>query len=157
KGLVNDFFAGMKSAAKEGDRVTGLGLERIKLIRKLRDSIDNKQLFQHLRDSIVRAGNIAKKNVYRQKTEKIKSILQASLLVKIDDQTINPNRISSHFYYHPDAHTEGLLYYFPLDSLAIGAHHYTFGKIRGQQKNEDDRQYFLDTTYYIVPFIYTGK
>jgi len=153
EGLISTFFSGFQVGFNDA----GKDIERRNQIDKLRDSITNKQLFRHLRDSILHESDLDKKAAFRQKTAKVKSILKSSILVSIDDRKVNPTDISCDFYIHPNAKSKGLLCFFPLDSLTIGRHYFKIGKVLGEKESNRSKEIYLDTIYHTIPFIYTGQ
>ncbi|MEM6318307.1 MAG: hypothetical protein AAF960_11600 [Bacteroidota bacterium] len=90
---------------------------------------------------------------YQENFKKIRAILEKAVLLKIDGQPIDPNRITCDFYNHWDENTKGLLCLFPLDSLSTGRHYLTVGRVKTKRKRVSP----LDTTYYTIPFIYERR
>jgi len=87
---------------------------------------------------------------------KTKSILKKSILLAIDNQAIAPEQVSCDFYTHPDGKIPGMLCFYPLDSLHIGRHTLTIGKVIGK-KSRKSNKIKIDTIYQTIPFIYTGQ
>jgi len=92
---------------------------------------------------------------FQQNLQKSKSILEKAILLKIDNKPIPQEAIDCDYYYHPHEKAKGLLCFFPIDSLQLGRHHLTVGKVVGK-KNEKDKDIYLDTTFHTIPFIYEG-
>ena len=153
EGLVNaafsDFLAGVKDAGIDGYKARQISM--------LKDSITDKAHFERLKDSILHNADLDKKVFFRQRVVKVKSILQSSIVISVDDKKVNPAAISCDFYFHPDAKAKGLLCFFPLDSLAIGRHYYKIGKVKGVQPSNSTKHQdiYLDTVFHTIPFIYT--
>lgn len=153
EGLINLFFSEFQEGFNSGHR-DARTRDQIKL---LKDSIADKQLFERLRDSILHDSELEKKEAFRQNTSKIKTILQSSILIGIDERKVNPVTISCDFYIHPDGNAKGLLCFFPLDSLTIGRHYFKIGKVKGKKNLNISDEIYLDTVYHTIPFIFMGK
>ena len=92
---------------------------------------------------------------FRENIQKSKAILEKAILLRIDNQPIAQESISCDYYMHPHGNSKGLLCFFPMDSLQIGRHHLTVGKVVGK-KDKKEQQIYLDTTFHTIPFIYEG-
>ncbi len=84
--------------------------------------------------------------------QNIKEAIQSTFVFKIDE-SIKPNSsVQCDFYIHPESRNEGMLCYFPLDSLTLGKHIFSLDVLSRSQITVDiDRS---DTIKYIIPFMY---
>lgn len=152
-GLTNEIFADILDGMDDAESDS----KKFHQISVLKDSITDKQLFEHLKDSILHDIDLDKKEAFRENTMKINQILKSSVLISIDGKKVNPASITCDFYLHPDAQTKGLLCFFPLDSLTIGRHYFKVRKVKGIQGSNSNKDIVIDTIDHHVPFIYMGN
>ncbi len=111
--------------------------------------------WQQKRDSLILVFKQKNQSEFRQNLQKSKAILEKAILLRINNKPVSHESISCDYYMHPHGNSKGLLCFFPMDSLQIGRHHLTVGKVIGK-KDIEDQQIYLDTTFHTIPFIYVG-
>ncbi len=156
EGFEHDFLTFFSSEFNEGQSEA----QRKTQIDALRKNTLDEQLWRKKRDSLMQVFNEMDKKKFKQDFQKSKAILKNAVLLSIDNQKISPEQITCDYYNHPDGKAKGLLCFYPLDSLSIGRHYLTVGKVQGMAGNSRFRvadSIYLDTTYQTIPFIYTGN
>ncbi len=81
----------------------------------------------------------------------VKQLTESSFWFDIDERPVPPESVDCDYYLHPDNQQEGMLCFFPLDSLEIGRHYLTIHKVRVLN------QRYLDTIEVTIPFVYEGE
>ena len=106
------------------------------------DSLSTDELSDDLKDQIL--DYTLEKNY-----QKIIDAFKASSVFLIDEKPVEA--VDCNFYYHPSLQIEGMLCFFRLDSMSLGAHHLSYQTYEFYGRKEPD------TLKYAVPFIYNVK
>ena len=154
-GAKSDFEDGFNKGSREAE------------MDYFREKYENHPNWQQKRDSLLQTFETKDAIRLKQQFLKSKEILKNAIILKIDEQTIDPSKITCDFYTHPQGKLQGMLCFYPIDSLTIGRHYLTIGKVTGRKitvgkisigsKNNLSNVIRLDTTYQKIPFIYTGQ
>ena len=116
-------------------------------------NIKDEATIQQMKEDFIKDFQQQEKTQYQNNYDKIKQRATASFLLEIDHQRIDPNTIVCDYYTHPNLQEKGMLCFFPLDSMALGRHHLTVGRIQLQEMEAVG----LDTTWLTIPFVYEGE
>jgi len=151
EGLTQHTLSAAKTSFEAGFNEGGRDKDMEILIAKY----GNHPNFQQKRDSLLQTFEEEEIVLFKEQFLKSKAILKNAIILKIDTQQIEAQKITCDFYTHPQGKIQGMLCFYPIDSLSIGRHYLTVGKVIGKKINRPNT-IILDTAYTTIPFIYTG-
>lgn len=125
--------------------------EKFKAYIKEIGNVDRKRK-RIIKDSIYQIFNEKDRAAYLQNMLKIKTIVKDEISFYIDDQLIEKSKITLDFYTHPNAKEKGMLCFFPIDSLSLGRHTFSYHK-----KYLKRRSHQMAVFKVKIPFIYEGQ
>ncbi len=116
-------------------------------------NITDEATINQMVETYLTAINQQKKEEYQSNFDKIKKQTEASFLLEIDHQSIDRKTIACDYYIHSNLNEKGMLCFFPIDSLPLGRHYLTVGRIQPKEMGQLE----MDTVRYTIPFIYEGE
>ncbi len=119
-----------------------VGKKRIENIRMVNKKIDSIQHIFLMKENEFNENNLSQ----------VKQIIESTFNFEINEKPIDSKTVTCDFYQHPRSGVNGMLCFFPLDSLALGRNYFTINKIALISNDKD----FFDTLKVTVPFIYEG-